>query len=166
MLLFGSNSDYSFLSSASLSGAPLTPPKEATQPIVPTHIPLVPIVQPPSQAIPLVQPPHVQVPIVVEPPPKKNRVSGKKRTRIDVPTVPSPQEKVALPRDTLLNITSQSMERYVETLQTTRQLSTDDQKELKRQKRCVPICCIIHCLSCLELWIYFKIVVFFVGDRI
>eukprot|EP00026_Physarum_polycephalum_P004772 Phypoly_transcript_04796.p1 GENE.Phypoly_transcript_04796~~Phypoly_transcript_04796.p1 ORF type:complete len:601 (+),score=111.18 Phypoly_transcript_04796:104-1804(+) len=136
MLLYGSNlnSDFNFMSS-SLSGAPLTPPKDITQPIVPTHI--VPIVQPPSQAVPLVQPPHVEVPIVVQPPPKKNRVSGKKRSRVEVPSVPSPQEQVALPRDTLLNITSQSMERYVETLQTTRHLSTDDQKELKRQKRLI-----------------------------
>jgi hypothetical protein len=144
MLLYGSNlnSDFNFMSS---SLAPLTPPKQ----VVPTHI--VPIVQPPSQAIPLVQPPqHVQVPIVVEPPSKKNRISGKKRTRVDVPSVPSPQEKVALTRDTLLNITSQSMERYVETLQTTRHLSTDDQKELKRQKRCVLSWCLVvlvkwHC---------------------
>lgn len=135
-MLYGTN-DFSFLSD-SLSSAPFTPPKEViTQPIIPTHIPLVPIVQPPSQAIPIVQPPvHVQVPIVVQPP-KKSRVSGKKRSRVDVPNVPSPQEQVALPRDTLLNITSQSMEQYVETLQTTRHLSTDDQKELKRQKRCV-----------------------------
>ena len=141
VLLYDSNSDFNFMD-ASLSGVPLTPPKEfITQPIVPTHI--VPLVQPPSQAVPLVQPLHVQVPIVVEPPPKKNRASGKKRTRVDVPSVPSPQEQVALPRDTLLNITSQSMERYVENLQSSRHLSTDDQKELKRQKRCVQpvICC-------------------------
>jgi hypothetical protein len=137
LLLYGSNlnSDFNFMSS-SLTGVPSTPPKEPiSQPIVPTHI--VPIVQPPSQAIPLVQPPHVQVPIAVEPSPKKNRVSGKKRTRVDVPTVPSPQDNVALPRDTLLNITSQSMEQYVENLQSSRHLSTDDQKELKRQKRLI-----------------------------
>lgn len=133
-----------------LSEAPTTPPKEIvatpieipsqlppaiTTPIAP-QIPLVPIVQPPIQALPIVQPPHVQVPIVVEPPPKKNKsASSKKRPRSEVPSVPSPQDNVALPRDTLLNITSQSMERYVETLQSTRQLSNDDQKELKRQKR-------------------------------
>ncbi len=100
--------------------------KQALQPIVPQVLPPV---------LPIVQPAHVQVPIVVEPPPKRNRASGKKRVRAEVPEVPSPQDNVALPRDTLLQITSQSMDKYVETLQTTRQLSTDDQKELKRQKR-------------------------------
>lgn len=140
VLLYGSNDvdvfDNSFMN-VSLSGVPMTPPKEiSNHPI----IPLVPIVQPQSiQPIPIVQPPqHSQVPIVVNPPPKKNKVAGKKRPRtVDVPTVPSPQEKVSLPRDTLLNITSQSMERYVETLQTSRSLSNDDQKELKRQKRLI-----------------------------
>lgn len=150
-MLYGSNfsTDFGNFINLPLSEAPTTPPKEIitssqiqipsqlppaiTTPIA-AQIPLVPIVQPHVQALPIVQPPHVQVPIVVEPPSKKNR-SSKKRPRADMPSVPSPQEKVALPRDTLLNITSQSMERYVETLQTTRQLTNDDQKELKRQKR-------------------------------
>lgn len=151
-LLYGSNFsvDFGTLINMPLSEAPTTPPKEIltaiqipsqlppaiTTPIAP-QIPLVPIVQPHIQALPIVHPPHVQAPIVVEPPCKKNRASSKKRPRADQPSVPSPQEKVALPRDTLLNITSQSMERYVETLQTTRQLTNDDQKELKRQKRLI-----------------------------
>jgi hypothetical protein len=133
MLLYGTNfnSDFGNFMNVPLSGAPSTPPKD-TFSSVPTQLPLMPVVQPQPIVTP---PPHVQVPIVVEPPPKKNRASSKKRARVEEPSVPSPQEKVSLPRDTLLNITSQSMERYVETLQTTRQLSTDDQKELRRQKR-------------------------------
>lgn len=134
LLLYGSNID-AFPLTASLDGVL----KEI--PIIPSpvqHIPLVPIVQPPIQALPIVQPPpHVSVPIVEPPLLRKNRASTKKRARSDMPNVPSPQEHVSLPRDTLLQITSQSMEKYVETLQTTRQLSHDDQKELKRQKRLI-----------------------------
>lgn len=152
-LLYGTNftTDFGNFMNLPITDAPTTPPKEIllasiqipsslpvaiTAPITTTPQILVPIVQPLIQALPIVQPPHVQVPIVVEPP-KKARVSGKKRARAEVPNVPSPEENVSLNRDTLLNITSQSMERYVETLQTTRHLTNDDQKELKRQKRLI-----------------------------
>lgn len=152
-LLFGTNStDYTTFSltdiPVSSSAAPITPsispisPKEVVQPIQHQQIPLVPIVQPPIQPLPIVTPQssqaHVQVPIVEPPMLRKNRASSKKRSRTeDIPVVPSPTDKVALPRDTLLQISSTSMEKYVETLQTSRQLSNDDQKELKRQKRLI-----------------------------
>lgn len=148
-LLFGTNTtDYA---SFSLTDTPAVvaptltpPPKEVVQPIQHQQIPLVPIVQPPLHPLPIVQPPqpgsqaHVQVPIVEPPMLRKNRASSKKRARTeDIPLVPSPNDKVALPRDTLLQISSTSMEKYVETLQTSRSLSTDDQKELKKQKRLI-----------------------------
>jgi hypothetical protein len=149
-LLFGTNStDYTnfSLTDIPVSSVPITvspiSPKEVVQPIQHQQIPLVPIVQPPIQPLPIVQPPqssqaHVQVPIVEPPMLRKNRASSKKRSRTeDMPVVPSPTDKVALPRDTLLQISSTSMEKYVETLQTSRQLSNDDQKELKRQKRLI-----------------------------
>lgn len=150
-LLFGTSStDYTTFSlndtpvpSAPITSVPLTSAKEVVQPIQHQQIPLVPIVQPPIHPLPIVQPPqqsqaHVQVPIVEPPMLRKNRASSKKRARgEDIPVVPSPNDKVALPRDTLLQISSTSMEKYVETLQTSRQLSTDDQKELKRQKRLI-----------------------------
>eukprot|EP01111_Echinosteliopsis_oligospora_P009674 TRINITY_DN2871_c0_g2_i1.p1 TRINITY_DN2871_c0_g2~~TRINITY_DN2871_c0_g2_i1.p1 ORF type:complete len:580 (-),score=150.59 TRINITY_DN2871_c0_g2_i1:105-1844(-) len=62
--------------------------------------------------------------------------SSKKRPRSDPSLLPTGEE-VVLPRDTLLNITSQSMDNYVASLQNQRNLSQDEQKELKRQKRLI-----------------------------
>jgi regulator of replication initiation timing len=71
--------------------------------------------------------------------PTKKVSRTKKRPRVsEPPPIPSPEQaEVALPRDTLLQISSQGMERYVENLSSTRALSMDDQKELKRQKRLI-----------------------------
>lgn len=125
-LLYGSSfnsMDYTPFSTASLSPAAVVPtpkaePYTATPPTPPnctataTSTPLVPL---------------------------KKVSRTKKRPRVsEPPPVPSPEKtEVALPRDTLLQISSQGMERYVENLASTRALSMDDQKELKRQKRLI-----------------------------
>lgn len=141
----------------SLVLAPSTPPKDIVQPIQ-HQISVVPIVQPPIQILPIVQPPpptSVNVPIIEPPLLRKNRASSKKRSRNeDTPAVPSPQEQVSLPRDTLLQISSTSMEKYVENLQTSRHLTMDDQKELKRQKRLVLI--LIEERACFIVFICFR----------
>jgi len=70
---------------------------------------------------------------------KKQVTRSKKRARVaePLPSPTGPDAQVALPRDQLLSISSKSMDQYVETLSSTRSLSMDEQKELKKQKRLI-----------------------------
>lgn len=132
-LLYGSNfnsMDYNSFS-MEIKSAPLSPP-----PVVPVALvasPPQPSSPTPTQSTP--QPTAAQIPSIIQ---SKKVSRTKKRPRVsEPPPIPSPEVDVALSRDTLLQISSQGMERYVENLSSARSLSMDDQKELKRQKRLI-----------------------------
>eukprot|EP01112_Ceratiomyxa_fruticulosa_P014049 TRINITY_DN3_c0_g1_i4.p1 TRINITY_DN3_c0_g1~~TRINITY_DN3_c0_g1_i4.p1 ORF type:complete len:627 (+),score=171.25 TRINITY_DN3_c0_g1_i4:283-2163(+) len=68
--------------------------------------------------------------------PKKSR-SAKRARPVDLPPPEKFNEGVTLPRDTLLSISSTTMDQLVDQIQSARPLSVDEQKEIKRQKRLI-----------------------------
>jgi len=64
--------------------------------------------------------------------------SNKKRRKVDVPEDDGVRTTPAgLTREQLLNFSSKDLEEYVQRLQATRKLTTEEQKELKRQRRII-----------------------------